>query len=183
MRAPPPGARSQRYLMRLEMETATLQGTAAAQRQAQPAEATVLSGDAHEFPCVNPARYGLEHRYVYGLSHPYARDSALHKHDVAKGTARSWKGGDDHIPSEPIFVARPSADGALLAEDDGVVLAVVNIDSDDSSYVVVLDGESFEELARVVTPTTINHGLHSVFIPTSYGGGGAVAASPIVARY
>ena len=65
------------------------------------------------------------------------------------------------IPSEPVFVPSPG-DGR---EDDGVVLAVVNVNSDDSSFLLILDAETFEERARVLTPVTINHGIHSVFIP------------------
>ena len=88
------------------------------------------------------------------------------------------EGDDDHIPSEPVFVPRPAA--AAAAEDDGVVLALVNVDSDDSSYCVVLDGATFDELARVQTPFVINHGLHSVFIPAADG---PADETRIVARY
>ena len=94
------------------------------------------------------------------------------------------EGGDDHIPSEPVFVPRPAAAAAAaaedMAEDDGVVLALVNVESDDSSYCVVLDGATFDELARVQTPFVINHGLHSVFIPAADG---PADETRIVARY
>ena len=144
-----------------------------------------LSLLAHEFPCVNPYFHGSEHRFVYGCSFPYLPKSALYKYDIETKTHLVWDGGPDLIPSEPVFVPDPKFSPLIQAvversdqswEDRGVVLAVVNISSNDSSFLLVLDATDFRELARVQTPIVINHGIHSVFIPPR-------ACQPQVARY
>lgn len=120
-----------------------------------------LSALAHEFPCVNPHFHGSEHRFIYGCSFPY-----LPKFDAATRTHQVWDGGPDLIPSQPVFVpSHRSAGNPTDREDEGVVLAVVNVISDDSSFLLVLNAKTFEEQARIQTPIVINHGIQSVFIP------------------
>jgi len=135
-----------------------------------------LSMDAHEFPAVSPHYFGREHQYVYALSNPYKSSSKLWKYDVVTGKHLVWQGEEKQVPSEPVFVPNPEAVGGN--EDDGVVLSIVNDDAKDQSFLLLLDARTFEELTRFETPLTVNHGLHSVFIPSA-----AYEAPAAVARY
>lgn len=129
---------------------------------AKAVEEVDLSMDAHEFPCVNPNVHGKPHRFTYALSNPYMHGSKLYKYDAATNLQLEWGGCAGLVPSEPVFVPAPEP----AAEDDGVVLSIINDSNDDSSFMLVLDGRTFEELARATTPITVNHGIHSVFIPS-----------------
>ena len=132
-----------------------------------------LSLDVQEFPNINPFYHGRRHRYVFGLSYPYLESSRLYKYDLEENTHRVWGGGNTadggcYIPSEPVFSPRPGA----TDEDDGVVLSMVSVngsdaadESADASFLLILDGQTFEEVARVETPVVVNHGIHSIFLP------------------
>ena len=52
------------------------------------------------------------------------------------------------------------------SEDDGVVLSLV-ADADGSSFLLILDARSFEELARARLPHGIPYGFHGAFIPAA----------------
>jgi carotenoid cleavage dioxygenase-like enzyme len=58
-------------------------------------------------------------------------------------------------------VGKPGA----TAEDEGVVLCVL-VQADGSSALVVLDGQSFEEVARCAVPYRLTIGFHGTFLPT-----------------
>ncbi|WP_199336987.1 carotenoid oxygenase family protein [Oscillatoria sp. FACHB-1407] len=51
-------------------------------------------------------------------------------------------------PGEPVFVAAPNA----TSEDEGVVLSVVLDTQTENSFLLVLDAQSWNELARVQLP-------------------------------
>lgn len=57
------------------------------------------------------------------------------------------------------------------AEDDGVVLSVLT-QSDGRTALLVLDGASFEEEARVVLPYGLPAGFHGCWLPAWRAGGG-----------
>lgn len=61
-----------------------------------------------------------------------------------------------YYPGEPIFVASPEA----REEDDGVILSVVLDAAAGSSFLLVLDATSFEEVARARVPHHIPFGFH-----------------------
>ena len=116
-----------------------------------------------EFLNVNPAYLKKEARYVYALGGlPYSDGSFLLKADAGDATAageRRWGPIPGHWPSEPVFVPRPGG----ADEDDGVLLSVV-IDSttgEGASYLLVLDGATLDEVARVAAPHVVNVGLHA----------------------
>ncbi|MCW2995402.1 MAG: carotenoid oxygenase family protein [Conexibacter sp.] len=104
-------------------------------------------------------RNGLPYRYVYGGS---AGDAAflkrLVKIDVEDGSFAVWE-EPNAWAGEPIFVPRPGG----VAEDDGVVLSVV-LDADaGSSFLLMLDAASFEEIARAEAPHHVPFGFHGQF--------------------
>ncbi|KAG7020304.1 Carotenoid cleavage dioxygenase 8-like B, chloroplastic, partial [Cucurbita argyrosperma subsp. argyrosperma] len=79
--------------------------------------------------------------------------------DLVKKTAKNWHEAGA-IPSEPFFVARPGA----TEEDDGVVISMVS-GEDGEGYALLLDGSTFEEIARAKFPYGLPYGLHGCWIP------------------
>jgi carotenoid cleavage dioxygenase-like enzyme len=62
-------------------------------------------------------------------------------------------------PGEPVFVPAPKAQ----AEDDGVLLSVVLDIGKDSSFLLVLDAATLEELARAEAPHAIPFHFHGSY--------------------
>ena len=123
-----------------------------------------LAAPAFEMPVMHPGLHGKPYRYVYGYGFDAPGDfnDRLYKVDTAASPAdavQEW-----HVPgcypSEPIFVPRPSAS----AEDDGVVLSVIFDANAGSTFLLVLDGTSFTELARAAVPHAIPYGLHGRYV-------------------
>jgi beta,beta-carotene 9',10'-dioxygenase len=107
-------------------------------------------------------RNGLPYRYVYGASAgdaPFLK--RLVKIDVEDGSHSVWDEPSTWA-GEPVFVPRVGGDD-LAAEDDGVVLSVV-LDTDaGSSFLLMLDAQSFEEIARAEAPHHVPFGFHGQF--------------------
>ncbi|KAG2488935.1 hypothetical protein HYH03_012556 [Edaphochlamys debaryana] len=118
-------------------------------------------GNFIEFPAVSPAVRGLPYRYAYGTAavRPTNMGNALARHDLQEGTSKIWF-EPGAMPSEPCFVPRPGA----TREDDGVVLAPI-ARGDGGSQLLVLDGGSWEELARVQLPFAVPYRFHGAWVP------------------
>lgn len=122
-----------------------------------------LSDVPLELPRVNYRRCNARpYRYAYGVG-GFAAGGAgdldqLVKVDVESGDAREWLEPGCY-PGEPVFVPSPAADG----EDDGVVLSVVLDARDATSYLLVLDATSFDELGRARVPHHIPFGFHGEY--------------------
>ncbi|KAG8077895.1 hypothetical protein GUJ93_ZPchr0007g4328 [Zizania palustris] len=110
---------------------------------------------------INPSRLGKEYRYAYacGARRPCNFPNTITKVDLVERTAKNWH-EEGSVPSEPFFVPRPGA----VQEDDGVVISMVS-GKDGSGYALVLDGETFEEIARVKFPYGLPYGLHCCWVP------------------
>jgi beta,beta-carotene 9',10'-dioxygenase len=107
-------------------------------------------------------RNGKAYTYVYGASTgggPFLR--RLVKLDVTDGSTRVWD-EPGAWAGEPVFVPRAGGDGPE-AEDDGVVLSVVLDAAAGRSFLLVLDAQSFEEVARAEAPHHIPFGFHGQF--------------------
>jgi beta,beta-carotene 9',10'-dioxygenase len=104
-------------------------------------------------------RNGLPYRYAYGGSAgdaPFLK--RLVKIDVSDGSFVVWD-QPNAWAGEPVFVPRPGG----VEEDDGVVLSVV-LDADaGSSFLLVLDAATFEEVARAEAPHHVPFGFHGQF--------------------
>ncbi|MFF7475332.1 carotenoid oxygenase family protein [Streptomyces sp. NPDC008092] len=117
-----------------------------------------------EMPRINYRQHnGRAYRYAYGLGHSPRSLRAMNrllKVDVVAGTHRAWyeKGC---FPGEGVFVPRPGA----TREDDGVVLSGVLDARSGRSFLLVLDGPTFEELARAEVPHHIPNDFHGQFFP------------------
>jgi beta,beta-carotene 9',10'-dioxygenase len=104
-------------------------------------------------------RNGLPYRYVYGGSAgdaPFLK--RLVKIDVEDGSYVVWD-EPNAWAGEPVFVPRPGG----VDEDDGVVLSVVLDAEAGSSFLLMLDAQTFEEIARAQAPHHVPFGFHGQF--------------------
>ncbi|KAF8393416.1 hypothetical protein HHK36_021660 [Tetracentron sinense] len=110
---------------------------------------------------INPAYLGKKYRYVYacGAQRPCNFPNTLTKIDLVEKTAKNWH-DEGAVPSEPFFVARPGA----TDEDDGVVISMIS-DKNGEGYALLLDGSTFEEIARAKFPYGLPYGLHGCWVP------------------
>jgi carotenoid cleavage dioxygenase-like enzyme len=121
----------------------------------------VISDQTIELPRINYAYNGRDYGIAYfaGLD-PADPDDFLNrlvKVDVRTGGSKTWR-EDGCYPGEGVFVAAPDA----KAEDDGVLLSVV-LDTRRSSFLLVLDASSLEEIARATVPHVIPFGFHGQY--------------------
>lgn len=114
-----------------------------------------------EFPRINETRDGRPYRYVYlaGFTEkdPFYSE-ALYKLDTKTKQVDSWK-ERGCCPGEPVFVPAPFA----KEEDGGVILSVVIDPNQKTSFLLVLDAKSFQEIGRIAAPHLIPIGLHGQY--------------------
>jgi carotenoid cleavage dioxygenase-like enzyme len=124
------------------------------------------AGPPLELPRVNYGRVnGRPYRYVFGIGTGEEGGlfgERLVKVDLDDGSVRTWR-ADGCFASEPVFCPEPGAD----AEDAGVCLSVALDAGTGRSFLLVLDGRSFEELARAEVPQHIPFGFHGQFAAAS----------------
>jgi carotenoid cleavage dioxygenase-like enzyme len=117
-----------------------------------------------ELPRINYNQYnGLPYQFAYGISTNTLRPdfpNQLAKVNVTNGDSKIWF-VENNYPGEPWFEPRPGA----ASEDDGVVLSTVYDATADTSFLLVLDGQTFEEIARAPLPYRIPFGFHGMFYP------------------
>ncbi|MBX0326034.1 carotenoid oxygenase family protein [Halomicroarcula sp. F13] len=123
----------------------------------------MLYGDGSALPTVSPTCWCRPHRYVYamGMDTPVTEWARrILKLDTDTGSTKTFDDGGDYF-GEPIFVPAPDAE----SEDDGVVLTV-GLDTDvERSRLLVLDGATFEERARVTLPHAAPFDFHGRYFP------------------
>jgi carotenoid cleavage dioxygenase-like enzyme len=119
-----------------------------------------LAEDEIELPRINYGRCNERpYRYVWGNGNgPGGWLERIVKVDTTDGDALAWSEPGCY-PGEPVFVARPHAEG----EDDGVLLSVVLDASAGTSFLLVLDAASLSEVARAQVPHHIPFGFHGQF--------------------
>ncbi|MGW7522684.1 carotenoid oxygenase family protein [Streptomyces sp. NPDC054783] len=127
-----------------------------------------LAGESLELPRIAyQRRNGRPYRYAYGVgSRDGGTDDFLNqlvKIDVRDGGTLLWR-EEGCYPGEPVFVAAPPGHGANGAEDEGIVLAVVLRPATASSYLLVLDARTFQEVARADVSHAVPFGFHGIFV-------------------
>jgi beta,beta-carotene 9',10'-dioxygenase len=125
------------------------------------ADYEVLSAEPMELPRINYRRCnGRDYQFAYGVgsSEPGNFIDQLVKVNVQDGSAQIWR-SQACYPGEPVFVAAPQA----TTEDEGVILSVVLQAATESSFLLVLDAQSFEELARVELPYPLPFDFHGQY--------------------
>lgn len=120
----------------------------------------VLLEDDIELPRINYGRCNeRRYRYLWGVG---VGESGwlerIVRGDLEAGVTSAWSEPGCY-PGEPVFVARPGAEG----EDDGVLLSVVLDSAGGHSFLLVLDAGSMRELARAEAPHQIPFGFHGQF--------------------
>ncbi|KAH9495081.1 Beta,beta-carotene 15,15'-monooxygenase [Bulinus truncatus] len=116
-----------------------------------------------ELPRINYDFNTLRYRYMYGTSAFNRLPRRLMKFDVVEKKVLEWMCDQDHFPGEPVFVPGPDRN----SEDDGVVLCpVVSSSAEHSSFLLVLDARTMEEVARATTPAELkmNYSFHGLFL-------------------
>jgi torulene dioxygenase len=114
-----------------------------------------------ELPRINDAYMAQAYRYTWGI-HTAQRGNfadSIIRIDTETRDIKVWKPETAHLPSEPIFVARPEA----VAEDDGVLLLVAMDAEKRVSSLVVLDAATMEEIGRAQLPVIMGYGFHGVW--------------------
>jgi len=131
--------------------------------------------DGTALPTASPLRRCRPYRYAYaqGTDQPVTEwPTRLVKVDTETGETWDHEAADGHV-SEPVFVPRaessePRDDGTAptdAPEDDGAVLAVELDEGAGHSWLLVLDGDSFEERARAAVPHAIPFDFHGRYFP------------------
>ena len=121
----------------------------------------VLTTEPIELPRINYQRCSTHHyQFAYGVGsgQPANFIDQLVKVNVENGTTQIWRSPDCY-PGEPVFVAAPNA----LLEDEGVVLSVVLNVQTQNSFLLVLEGQSWNELARVQLPYHLTFDFHGQY--------------------
>ncbi|XP_038142692.1 beta,beta-carotene 15,15'-dioxygenase [Cyprinodon tularosa] len=115
-----------------------------------------------ELPRINYDYNGNKYQFVYGnIVEKSALSKQIAKFDTKTKTMLYWN-EENCWPSEPIFVPRPNGE----SEDDGVVLSsVINSKPGQSSFLVILDGKTFKEVARAYVNAELYKDMHGIFIP------------------
>lgn len=122
-----------------------------------------------EFPRIDERRLGDKHRYGYiaaqegdavydaGLTF-----TAIHKHDLERGTRTERRYGSHNGVGEPLFVPRT----ANAEEDDGYVLVLAYNKANDSSALDILDARNLaaEPVATVHLPHRVPYGFHGNWV-------------------
>jgi beta-carotene 15,15'-monooxygenase len=148
---------------RLDRYTISLDGDGRYGAGGVSVERETLYDEGTALPTVSPRRWCRAHRYVYAMSMDQPASGWAHgvlKIDADTGDAVEHRTGGDYF-GEPIFVPDPDGD----AEDDGVVLTVALDEGADTSRLVVLDGASLEERARVTLPHQVPFDFHGRYFP------------------
>ncbi|MBE9167087.1 carotenoid oxygenase family protein [Pleurocapsales cyanobacterium LEGE 06147] len=129
--------------------------------QGKSVRAEPLSDALVEFPRIHYKRCnGQPYQFVYGGNSQQSHNfiDQLVKVDVKTGAIKSWQ-QQSCYPGEPVFVAAPNAS----AEDEGVILSLVLDASQRKTFLLVLEAQSFEEIARAEVPHIIPFGFHGQF--------------------
>jgi len=113
-----------------------------------------------DLPRINYGRCNERpYRYVWGAG---VGDNGwwdrIVKADVEQRTTTVWV-EDGCAPGEPVFVSAPGA----ADEDEGVVLSVVLDGHTGTSFLLVLDARTLDELARAEAPHHIPYSFHGQF--------------------
>jgi carotenoid cleavage dioxygenase-like enzyme len=107
-------------------------------------------------------RNGRPYRFAWGTGADGGEwIDRIVKLDVERGEAGTWR-REGCYPGEPVFVADPGRQ----AEDAGALLSVVLDARKGSSFLLVLDASTLDELARAEVPHHIPYSFHGQFFRT-----------------
>lgn len=113
-----------------------------------------------ESPRINEQYRGKFYAWWYAVT---ADDKTVLKINSNTGAITQWY-SEGCFVQEPSFVPSPRP----VSEDDGVLFLVVLDTKAQHSFLLLLDGISFKEIARVNVPHIIPFGFHSQFFQDSH---------------
>ncbi len=149
-------------LVRLRIDLAT----GAVARHAFP------TGNANEFPRINPRYVAARHRYVYIANNSSDQGIGLQQRitrvDLASGAAVSHDFAPHGYPGEPVFIAaQPDGEGE---EDDGFVVTLVFDAAADRTQIVGLDARDVSASPLFVARLRhhVPYSLHGTFTPRQF---------------
>ncbi|MFE2125687.1 carotenoid oxygenase family protein [Streptomyces amritsarensis] len=121
-----------------------------------------------EFPTINEAFLGIEHRYQYALAFPDDLGIAAHtlvKYDRTTGARQLLPFGAGRLPSEAVFV--PVEGPGASQEDAGYLLTVVSDLKANASQLLVLDASDLTvpPVATIHLPRRVPAMIHGSWIP------------------
>jgi len=114
-----------------------------------------------DFPRINPEYEGKPYCYAYGQAIVETFRQYLVKKNICDSSQDKVWFEENHYTGEPYFIPRPGAE----LEDDGVVLVVVLNGYTEQSYLLLLDGQTFEKMATAHLPAIIPMSIHGTWIP------------------
>jgi beta,beta-carotene 9',10'-dioxygenase len=118
-----------------------------------------LIDESIELPRINYSSCNERpYRYAWGVGTGGDWIDRIVKADVVDRRSTVWS-EEGSFPGEPVFVAAPEG----VEEDEGVLLSIVLNGRRGNSFLVVLDAQSLEELARADVPHHIPFGFHGQF--------------------
>jgi carotenoid cleavage dioxygenase-like enzyme len=127
-------------------------------------ESDVITEVRMELPRVAYGRANARsYRYAYGVGLRGSSSGFLDqlvKVDVRSGSVRTWR-SRGCFPGEAVFVPAPGG----TREDDGVALSVVLDARRKTSFLLVLDPRTYEEIARAPVPQHVPFGFHGAVFP------------------
>lgn len=123
-------------------------------------------------PTVSPEHWCRPHRYVYaqGSDQPVTEwPQTVIKIDTESGDIMEFRDNGNNF-GEPVFVPHPDSGRRDVAAvdshtDRGVILTVMLDTEAGHSSLVVLDGETFDEVARAQLPHAVPFDFHGRFFP------------------
>jgi len=83
----------------------------------------------------------------------------LTKLDMQTKEIKTWSKPDCYI-GEPVFVSKTNPKNS----DDGVILSVVLDGQKETSFVLIVDAKTFEEIAKIELPKIVTFGFHGDFV-------------------
>ena len=124
----------------------------------------ILADECLELSHFDYQRFNMKanYRFVYGVSINKNKRKGFYnqlvKFDLKSGKTKTWF--EEHsYPGEPIFVGKPDRS----KEDDGVLFSVILDEKAEQSFLLMLDAESMQEIARAEVPQAILFGYHGTF--------------------
>jgi len=113
-----------------------------------------------DFPMINMNYWGSKNRFAYGwVGIDYWRQSLVKK-DLESTESKIWS-MENNYPGEMYFIPNPDAED----EDDGTVITVVFDGEREQSYLLLLDGKTFQEINRSYLPHNIPFSFHGNWFP------------------
>jgi len=114
-----------------------------------------------DFPLVNPTYEGKPYCYAYGQAIVQNYRQYLIKKNICDSSQDKVWFEEHHYNGEPFFIPNPNAE----SEDDGVVLVIVMNGYTEESYLLMLDGQTFDKIAVAHLPEFIPMSIHGTWVP------------------